>query len=42
MTNTTVSNEKLDGPDISPTPLGYKQLWKEIVKEAKHCAAEGL
>jgi hypothetical protein len=42
MTNTTESNEKLDGPDVSPTPAGYVQLAKEMAREAKHCAGEGL
>ena len=42
MTNGNTSNGKADGPDIHPTPLGYKQLATELKREAKTCEKEGL
>jgi hypothetical protein len=43
MTNATESNGKVNGPDIHPTPAGYTQLSKEMVKEMNgKCHKQGL
>jgi lysophospholipase L1-like esterase len=43
MTNGNTSNGKPDGPDIHPTPAGYKQLANEMYKEGtKTCHTQGL
>jgi lysophospholipase L1-like esterase len=46
MTNSTRtkvgSEERFNGPDIHPTPAGYKELANEILKEeAKRCHTQG-
>jgi hypothetical protein len=43
MTNFKVDNGKVDGPDIHPTPEGYKQLGNELNRETVgKCHKEGL
>jgi hypothetical protein len=37
MTNATTTEGKPNGPDIHPTPAGYKELSAEMYKEAKKC-----
>ena len=38
MTNAKQDNGKYDGPDIHPTPAGYKQLGKEMAASLNKCA----
>ncbi|MFI4984976.1 MAG: hypothetical protein ACHQAV_03195 [Solirubrobacterales bacterium] len=40
MTNATITEGKPNGPDIHPTPAGYKQLSSEMYQEAKRCHKE--
>jgi hypothetical protein len=40
MTNSTHVGNKANGPDIHPTPAGYKEMSKEMYLEAKKCHTE--
>jgi hypothetical protein len=43
MKNTTSSNSKFNGPDIHPTPLGYKEIGKLMAKQTNStCKKAGL
>jgi hypothetical protein len=37
MTNSTITEGKANGPDIHPTPAGYKEMSREMYQEAKRC-----